>query len=156
LKARGGVNHQAEEKMQARIRWIEGLSFAGTADSRHWVVMDADASSGGAAGSSTPLELVLMGLGGCTGMDVVSILQKMRVPFNRYEIRLAAERAETHPKGFTRIRIEYLFWGPDIDPQKVEKAIGMSMDKYCSVSAMLGKAVPIEHGYRINPPNASP
>jgi putative redox protein len=137
--------------MQAKIRWIERLSFAGTADSRHWVIMDTDESSGGSAGSATPLELVLLGLGGCTSMDVVSILQKMRVSLNRYEITLDAERAENHPKVFTKIRIEYRFWGSDIDPQKVEKAIGMSMTKYCTVSAMLGKAVPIEHDYRINP-----
>lgn len=137
--------------MQAKIRWIERLSFAGTADSRHWVVMDTDESSGGSAGSATPLEMVLLGLGGCTSMDVVSILQKMRVSLDRYEVALDAERAEDHPKVFTRIRIEYRFWGSDIDPRKVEKAIGMSMNKYCSVSAMLGKAVPIEHDYRINP-----
>jgi putative redox protein len=84
-------------------------------------------------------------------MDVVSMLQKMRVRLDRYEIRLDADRAEDHPKVFTRIRMEYLFWGRDIDPKKVEKAIDLSMAKYCSVSAMLGKAVAIEHVYKINP-----
>jgi len=137
--------------MQANIRWIEKLSFAGTADSGHWVVMDTDESSGGSAGSATPLEMVLLGLGGCTSMDVLSMLRKMRVPLDRYEIRLDAERAEDHPKVFTRIRIEYLFWGRDMDRLKVEKAISLSMTKYCSVSAMLGKAVDIEHVYAINP-----
>jgi putative redox protein len=137
--------------VEAKIRWIGGLSFAGLADSGHWVVMDTDASSGGSDGSATPLEMVLLGLGGCTSMDVVSILQKMRVPLDRYETVLWADRAAEHPKTFTKIRIEYRFWGQGIDPQKVEKAIGLSMTKYCSVSAMLGKAVPIEHAYQINP-----
>jgi putative redox protein len=137
--------------MEAKIRWMGGLSFAGMADSGHWVVMDTDAASGGSAGSATPLEMVLLGLGGCTSMDVVSMLQKMRVSIDRYETVLGAERAGEHPKVFTKIRIEYRFWGRDIDPQKVEKAIHLSMTKYCSVSAMLGKAVQIEHGYRINP-----
>jgi putative redox protein len=140
--------------MHANIRWIEKLSFAGTADSGHWVVMDTDESSGGSAGSATPLEMVLLGLGGCTSMDVLSMLRKMRVPLDRYEIRLDAERAEDHPKVFTRIRIEYLFWGRDIDPKKVEKAIGLSMTKYCSVSAMLSKAAVMEHTYLINPDRA--
>jgi putative redox protein len=140
-----------EEKVEAKLQWIRGLSFAGMADSGHWVVMDTDLSSGGSAGSATPLEMVLLGLGGCTSMDVVSILQKMRVTLDRYETLLGAERAPEHPKVFTKIRIEYRFWGNEIDPRKVEKAIEMSMSKYCSVSAMLGKAVLIEHEYRINP-----
>jgi putative redox protein len=140
-----------EEKVEARIRWIEGMTFAGRADSGHWVVMDTEPSSGGSDGSATPLEMVLLGLGGCTSMDVVSMLQKMRVPLDRCETALGAERADEHPKGFTKIRIEYRFWGHGIDPRKVEKAIELSMDKYCSVSAMLGKSVPIEHSYRINP-----
>jgi putative redox protein len=137
--------------MEARIRRIEGMTFAGKADSKHWVVMDTDDASGGSDGSATPLELVLLGLGGCTSMDVVSILQKMRVQIDRYEMVLGAERSADHPKVFTKIRIEYRVWGPDIDPLKVEKAVELSKTKYCPVSAMIGKSVPIEYSFHINP-----
>jgi putative redox protein len=137
--------------MEAKIRWIEGLTFVGSADSSHWVVMDTDVASGGAGGSASPMELVLLGLGGCTSMDVVSILRKMRVPIDRCETALDAERSGEHPKVFTKIRIEYRFWGLDLDRGKIEKAVDLSMTKYCSVSAMLGKSVSIEHSIRINP-----
>lgn len=137
--------------MEAKIRQIQALTFAGMADSKHWIVMDADESAGGSGGSVKPIELVLLGLGGCTGMDVASMLQKMRVPFDRFEISLHADRADGHPKVFTKIRLEYRLFGRNIDAQKVEKAIDLSKNKFCSVSAMLRQAVQIEYAYQINP-----
>jgi putative redox protein len=137
--------------MQAWVRQIDGLTFAAKSDSGHWVFMDTRTDLGGADGASKPLELVLMGLGGCTGMDVVSILRKMRVGLDRFEIRLEAERAEEHPQVFLRIRMEYRLFGSGIDAEKVERAIELSRTQYCSVSAMLSKAVPIEYTYQINP-----
>jgi len=131
---------------------MDGLTFAGSADSKHWVVMDTDESVGGKDGAARPLELVLLGLGGCTSMDVVSILRKMRVRLDRYEMVLRAERSENHPKVFTRVRMEYRLWGPDLDPDKVQKAIDLSQTTYCSVSAMLSRAFPIEITTVINPP----
>jgi len=137
--------------MQVWLRQLEGLAMAGTADSHHWVVMDTDKDVGGSNGASKPLELVLMGLGGCTGMDVLSILKKMRVNLERFEMVLDAERAEEHPRVFTGIRVEYRVFGENIDPEHVERAIALSRTKYCAVSAMLSKSVPIEFSYRINP-----
>lgn len=137
--------------MKAVIQQIEGLALSAKSDSGHWIAMDADREVGGSDGASRPLELVLMGLGGCTGMDVISILKKMRVPLKRFEIVLDADRAEEHPRVFRRIRLEYRLFGDSIDPEKVEKAIEMSKTQYCSVSAMLSKAVPVEFIYRINP-----
>jgi putative redox protein len=137
--------------MQAKVQWMGGLTFAGKADSGHWTVMDTEESVGGADGASKPLELVLMGLGGCTGMDVASILQKMRVPLDRFEIALSADRSEEHPKVFTRITVEYRLWGADVPAEKVERAIELSRTSYCSVSAMLSKAASLEFKYRINP-----
>ena len=137
--------------MQAIIKRIDGLALAVKTDSGHWLTMDTDADSGGSGAAAKPLELVLAGLGGCTGMDVLSILKKMHVPLEGFEIVLNADRAEDHPKVFTAIRVEYRFYGPSIDPVKVEKAIELSKTKYCSVSAMLAKAVAIDFTYRINP-----
>lgn len=138
--------------MKVNIRQIEGLAFAGRGESRHWVVMDTLAKFGGLEGASKPMELVLMSLAGCTGMDVVSILKKMRVDIDDFEIGVEAEQAEEHPKVFRTIHLEYRIFGDDIDPEKVEKAIALSQEKYCSVSAMLQKTVAISHAYRINPP----
>jgi putative redox protein len=132
--------------MDAKVRWMpDTLTFSGIADSNHWIVMDTGTDAGGAQGACTPLELVLLGLGGCTAMDVVSILRKMQVPLRGLEIRLHADRSQDHPKVFTRIRLEYRFSGEGIDPEKVDRAVALSRTKYCSVSAMLGAAAEIEH-----------
>jgi putative redox protein len=137
--------------VRAFIKGVDGLTLAAKSDSGHWLVMDTDAEAGGTGGASKPLELVLMGLGGCTGMDVLSILRKMRVEVDRFEMVLDADRSEEHPKIFTRISVEYRLYGKAIDKDKVEKAIDLSRTKYCSVSAMLSKAVQIEFAYQINP-----
>jgi putative redox protein len=138
--------------LEAKLRWMDGLTFAGTADSKHWVVMDTDESVGGHGGAAKPLELILLGLGGCTSMDVVSILRKMRVRVDRYELVLRAERSDEHPKVFTRVLMEYRLWGPDLDTARVRKAVELSRTTYCSVSAMLSKAFPIEYEITVNPP----
>ena len=137
--------------MEAKLKWIDGLTFAGVADSKHWVVMDTEESVGGHDGAAKPLELILLGLGGCTSMDVVSILRKMRVQVDRYELVLNAERSDDHPKVFTRVRMQYRLWGPELDPAKVRKAVDLSRTTYCSVSAMLSKAFPIEIEIAVNP-----
>jgi len=137
--------------MQAIVRWTEGLTFLAKANSSHWVVMDTSKASGGSDGAPTPMEMVLFALGGCTGMDVVSILEKMRVPFKKFEIVLDADRSDTHPKVFTQIRLEYRIYGDQIDPEKVQKAIALSQEKYCSVAGMLKSSVPITATYSIFP-----
>lgn len=137
--------------MKVVVKHMDGLALSAKADSGHWVVMDTDEGVGGFQGASKPLELVLMGLGGCTGMDVLSILKKMRVKLDGFDMVLDAERVENHPRVFRHIRLEYRFYGKNIDPEKVQKAIDLSRTTYCAVSAMLSKAVSIDFTHRILP-----
>ncbi|MBI4429258.1 MAG: OsmC family protein [Ignavibacteriales bacterium] len=136
-------------KKQALVKQVEGVSFAGKSDSGHWVMMDGPESLGGSDAGSRPKELLLLALGGCTGSDVVSILKKKRVALDDFEVMLEANVSEEHPQVFTEIHVQYVFFGQDIDPKDVERAIELSATKYCSVSAMLRKSVNITHSYRI-------
>jgi len=97
----------------------------------------------------TPMELLLIGLAGCTGMDVISILQKKRQSFGSLQVKVAAERAEEHPKVYTKIHLEYIVTGEGVDPKAVERAIDLSETKYCSASAMLGAVAEITTSYQI-------
>jgi putative redox protein len=135
--------------MNAHIKLVDGLTFVGKGSTNHWVTMDTAQNVGGADAASRPMELVLISLGGCTGMDVISILKKKRVPFENIEIRLDAKRAEEHPRIFTKIRIEYVVYGKNIKENDVERAIELSQKKYCSVSAMLQASTEIETQYTI-------
>lgn len=136
--------------MKAVVQRVQGLSLAGKADSNHWVMMDADQAVGGSDAGARPLELVLLGLGGCTSMDVLTILQKKRIPLDDYEVILEAQRAEDHPKVFTHISIKFLFYGKNLPEEAIRRAIELSESKYCSVSAMLSKAATISITYEIN------
>ncbi len=137
--------------MRARVNWSEGLQFVGSSESGHAVVLDGAPEVGGSDSASRPMELLLIALGGCTGMDVVSILRKMRVEWARFEILLEAERAEEHPKVFTKIHLTYRVWGDGIPEEKLKKAIDLSLERYCSVGAMLAKGAEISYEYQINP-----
>ncbi|HOT97894.1 MAG TPA: OsmC family protein [bacterium] len=137
--------------MQAIIKRIAGLSLAGKADSDHWVSMDTSLAGGGNEAGASPMELVLIALGGCTSMDVLSILAKKRVTLQEYECQVEAERAEEHPRIFTRIHIRFIFYGDNIPVEAVERAIALSNEKYCSVSAMLRKAAEVRVEYDIRP-----
>lgn len=130
--------------MDAKVKWNGKMAFTGTAGSGHDVVMDAHTRVGGENSGARPTELVLMGLGGCTAMDVVSILGKMKQDVTDLEIKLHADKTETHPKIFKDIVIEYVVTGHNIDRGAVEKAVMLSKEKYCSVQAMLRKAADIE------------
>jgi len=136
----------------AVVKHIQGVTFAGKADSGHWVMMDGPAQFGGSDAGTRPKELLLMALGGCTASDVAMILQKKRVPFEEFEIQLSAEVAEEHPQVFTAIHIEYLVYGENINPADIERAIELSTTKYCSVSAMLRGSVALTHSFAIKPP----
>ncbi|MGQ9560162.1 MAG: OsmC family protein [Candidatus Oleimicrobiaceae bacterium] len=129
--------------MQALVRQVQGLTFAGKADSNHWVVMDAARKVNGSDAGARPMELVLIALAGCTGMDVVSILQKMRVKVDEFWMELAAEQSPEHPRAFTSINLKYVLVGNDIPREAVDRAIELSQSTYCSVSAMLRKACEI-------------
>lgn len=130
--------------MDAKVKWNGKMAFTGTADSGHDVLMDANSKVGGENGGSRPTELVLMGLGGCTAMDVISILGKMKQNVTDFEIKLHADKTETHPKIFKDIVIEYVLTGHSLDRDAVEKAVKLSEEKYCSVQAMLRKAADID------------
>ena len=137
--------------MKANIVQLRGISFAGKADSNHWVAMDGPADFKGSDAGARPKELILIGLGGCTGSDVASILSKMNEKIDRFEVDIDAEVAAEHPKVFTRIHIIYKFWGKDLNQGNIDKAIHLSQDKYCAASAMLKKAVDITHSVELNP-----
>ena len=114
--------------------------------------MDGSQAFGGSEAATSPIELFLISLGGCTGMDVASMLKKMRVNFDKFEIQIDSERATEHPKVYTKIDLVYKFWGKDLeaDKAKIEKAINSSQDKYCSVSAMIKEAnIPLNHSYEL-------
>ncbi len=135
----------------ARVTLVKGMQFVGSADSGHAVVMDAPASVGGSDSASRPMELLLMAFGGCTGMDVISILRKKKQNVSRLELNVKGEQAENHPHMYTAIHIEYVITGREVSEDAVKRAIELSLEKYCSVGATLGKAAKITHSYKIIP-----
>jgi putative redox protein len=137
--------------MQAKAINIKGVTFIGKAKSNHWITMDGPEEFQGSDAATRPKELVLIGLAGCSGSDVSSILSKMRENITRFEIDVDAESATEHPKVYTKIHLTFKFWGSDLKEANLEKAINLSQDKYCSVTAMLKSSVEITHSYEINP-----
>ena len=129
--------------MKARIKWIEGVSFAGQSESGHTVVMDGPPDSGGKNLGVRPMEMLLLGMGGCTAFDVVHILRKSRQPVTDCVAEIDATRADTDPKIFTRIHVHFIISGKGLDPKRVDQAIKLSAEKYCSASIMLGKTAEI-------------
>jgi putative redox protein len=138
--------------VKAVIRRVGGVAMVGKADSGHWVPMDGPEDVGGFTGGSRPLELFLIGLGGCTGMDVLSILAKKRVKLDDFEIEIDADRAEEHPKVFTAIRLMFHFYGDGLKAEELQQAVEHSEQKYCSASAMLRAACPVDVRFVIHPP----
>ena len=134
---------------KATIKQVNGITFAGIGSSNRWVMTDGPEDFGGSSGAVRPKELLLHSLGGCSGSDVVSILTKKRVKLDGFEMNISADMTEEHPKVYTHIHIEYVFYGSDIKEKDVERAIELSLTKYCGVTAMLEKAMEISHSYRI-------
>jgi putative redox protein len=139
-------------KHEATVRWAGKMTFIGRAGTNHLVSMDTTPDFGGDNSATKPLELLLLALGGCTGMDIASLFKKMRVDFSGIEMNLTAERSEEYPNVYTRIDLEYVIYGRGIDEEKVKRAIELSQDKYCSVSAMLRKSCPVNYTWRIAAP----
>ena len=129
--------------MDAKVTWKNGLSFTGVANSGFVVPMGTSVEHGGANDGSSPMELILIALGGCTAFDVISILKKKQQDVTAFEIRVHGDRATEHPMVYTDITLEYVVTGHNVDPVAVDRAIELSEGKYCSVSAMLGKAANI-------------
>jgi len=140
---------------RAFLKQVQGVTFAAKGESNHWVMMDGPESVGGTNAGSRPKELLLLALAGCTASDVTSILRKKRVPLQEFEMNITGQEVEEHPKAFSSIHLEYVFFGEGIQAADVERAIELSSSKYCSVSAMLRATVKITHSYRIEKPRVS-
>jgi putative redox protein len=132
-----------------KVIWNEKLSFIGTGENEFTVPLDADPDVGGENEGFRPMELIAIGLAGCTAMDTISILKKKRQDVTAFEVQVHAERAVEFPKVFTHIILEYIFEGHNIDPAAVERSIELSANKYCPAQAMLSKACKIEQIYSI-------
>lgn len=135
--------------MECTVRWIEGRTFLAETGSGHLVAMDGAPEAGGRNLAPRPMELLLAGAGGCTAFDIVMILEKGRQAVKGCEVRLEAERAPSDPKVFTRIRFHYVVRGRGLDADRVERAVKLSAEKYCSASIMLGKTAELEHTWEI-------
>lgn len=135
--------------MRARITWLENVSFLAESDSRHTIVLDGAPEAGGRNLGPRPMELVLIGTGGCTAFDVVHILKKARQEISACECELTAERAKSEPKVFTKIHFHFKVTGKNLKAEQVERAISLSHDKYCSASIMLGKTATITHDFEL-------
>lgn len=135
--------------MKTRIKWVEGAAFLGETDSGHAVVMDGPPDGGGRNLGPRPMEMLLLGTGGCTSYDVVAILKKQRQQVTDCVAEIDAERASTDPKVFTKIHIHFVVTGKDLKPESVERAIKLSAEKYCSASIMLGQMAEITHDFEI-------
>jgi putative redox protein len=135
--------------VHAEVRQTEGLTFVGRGPTNHWVVMDTSEAGGGHGAGTTPTELLLLALGGCTGMDVVSILAKMKESYTGFRVELTGEKAQEHPKKFTRIYVDFYLTSDTVLKENVVKAISLSTTKYCSVGASLAAGVALVHRYHI-------
>lgn len=135
--------------IQATVILNTAMEFRGTASSGHTIVMDADEKAGGGNAGFRPMELLLVGFGGCSGMDVVSILRKKRQQITGLEINVKGEKVDSYPKVYKDVHIEYVVKGKTVDKEAVERAINLSLEKYCSVGATLAKSGTITHSYRI-------
>ena len=135
--------------MKSRIKLVENMQFIGTADSGHSVIMDAPPAVGGKDSGSRPSELLLTGFGGCSGMDVISILRKKKQDVTNFEMNVDGTTAENHPRYFTDIHIEYVITGRNLSEEAVKRAIDLSLDKYCMVGTTIRKAANITYSYKI-------
>jgi putative redox protein len=135
--------------MKVRIKWIEGVSFVGESETGHAVVMDGAPENGGRNIGMRPMEMLLIGMGGCTSFDVVAILKKARQPIVDCVAEISAQRADEIPKVFTKIHVHFVVTGNGLNENQVERAVKLSAEKYCSASIMLGKSVDISHDFEI-------
>jgi putative redox protein len=135
--------------MKVRIKWIEDVAFLGESETGHAVVMDGAPENGGRNIGMRPMEMLLIGMGGCTSFDVVTILKKARQAVVDCVAEVSAERADEIPKVFTKIHVHFVVTGKDLNEKQVERAVSLSAEKYCSASIMLSKSVEMTHGYEI-------
>ena len=135
--------------MNISVKWIDGMLMVGKSDSGHAIVMDGPPEIGGENLGVRPMEMLLLGMAGCTMIDVVSTLEKMRENLSDCQTKVCADRGDKYPKVFTNIHVHFILKGKKLNPLKVEKAIKLSAEKYCSASIMLGKTAVITHDFEI-------
>jgi len=136
--------------MKARVKWVEAKTFIGESGSGHAVVMDGPPDSGGRDLGIRPMEMLLIGMGGCTAFDVIHILKKGRQPVADCVVELSAERADSEPRVFTKIHVHFIVSGVGLSEKQVARAVELSAEKYCSASIMLGKTATISHDFEIS------
>jgi putative redox protein len=137
------------DRDEGTVELGEGMSFSAISGSGHTITLDAATDVGGADRGPRPMELLLLGLGGCTGMKVISILRKMRQPVTAYQVQTRGERAATHPRVYTDSTVEHRLRGPGRQPPAVHRAAELSATRYCSAAAMLGRVARIVESYRV-------
>ena len=135
--------------MKSRVKWVENVCFMAESESGHAMIMDGSPDIGGRNLGPRPMEMLLMGAGGCTSVDVVMILQKSRQDVTDCEVEVSAERAGDHPKVFTKIHMHFTVSGRGLKPEIVDRAIKLSSEKYCSASIILGKTAAMTHDFEI-------
>ena len=141
--------------MHVRVKWVEGVCFVGESETGHAVVLDGAPENGGRNIGMRPMEMLLIGMGGCTSFDVVTILKKARQPIVDCVAEIDATRADEIPKVFTKIHVHFVITGNDLNETQVERAVKLSAEKYCSASIMLSKSVTITHDFEIKLPEKS-
>ena len=135
--------------MNISVKWIDGMLMVGKSDSGHAIVMDGPPEIGGENLGIRPMEMLLLGMAGCTMIDVVSTLKKMREDVVDCQTQVSADRSEEYPKVFTNINVHFILKGKQLNPSKIDKAIKLSAEKYCSASIMIGKTAVITHDFEI-------
>lgn len=137
--------------MKVTVKHIKGMHFQGEGSSKVVTNMDTSVTAGGTGHGSSPMEILLMTIAGCSGMDIVTILDKMKVKFQRFETTVEGERSGDHPRVFKDIEVVYKFWGDSLTKDKLERAVQLSMEKYCSVANMIDRAANLTYRIDINP-----
>ena len=135
--------------MKARIKWVEDLQFLGESETGHTIVMDVPEELGGHGTGMRPMELLLLGMGGCTSFDMIQMLKKGRQDIRDCVVEIDSERSDEIPKVFTKIHVRYTITGKNIKEAQVKRAVELSTEKYCSASLMLAKTAEITHEYEI-------
>ena len=132
------------------VTWVDGMEFRAETGSGHAITLDAREEVGGQNHGPRPAEMVLVALGGCTGMDIISILRKMRQSVTGFEMQVSGEERTEHPKSFEMIEVKYRVWGEGVAPEKVERAIRLSRDRYCVVANLIASRAKLHYTYQIN------
>jgi putative redox protein len=143
------VIQERRKKVGVKLHWDGEMRFVAESETGARVTMDTGTAYGGSGKHPTPMEMLVMALGGCTGMDIVSILQKMRVDLKKFEVEIASKRRQEHPKYYEEIKMTFVLSGDNLTEDKIRKAADLSTEKYCSVGVMLKDKAKITYDFRI-------